>query len=87
MKNFETAELKADVLKIGHHGASDASSKKFLESVNPDIAVISVGRDNKYGHPSLRIIRRLERMGIKIFRTDKDGDIRVISNKKSLTTF
>lgn len=72
--------LKADVLKIGHHGSSDATSEEFLNEVKPEFAVIEVGRDNDFGHPSGRVIKRLERLGAKIFRTDLDGTVHLTSN-------
>ena len=84
LENFKIEELKADVLKVGHQGASDASSQEFLEIINPEYAIISVGADNSYGHPSLRIIRRIERLGIKILRTDEMGDIQFVANENSL---
>ncbi len=82
---FPEQQLKADVLKIAHQGSSDASSQQFLIKVKPTYAVILTGRHNSYGHPSLRIIRRLERLGIKILRTDKDGDIVFISDGQKIT--
>lgn len=72
--------LKADVLKVGHHGSRYSSSLEFLEAVKPQYAVIQVGKDNKFGHPHLVILRRLENLGIKIFRTDLDGEIRIKSD-------
>jgi len=72
-------DLKSDVLKVGHHGSKDSTSKNFLERVKPKYAVISVGK-NKYGHPSLRVIRNLEKAGVKILRTDKIGDIKIRSD-------
>lgn len=74
--------LQSDILKIGHHGSDTSSSDKFLEAVKPQIAVISVGKDNDFGHPSLRVINRLERLGIKIYRTDLNGWIKINSNGK-----
>lgn len=68
-------KLTADVLKIAHHGSANSSSQCFLEAVASEFAVISVGGDNDFGMPSLRILKRLERMGIKVFRTDMDGDV------------
>lgn len=65
--------LKADVLKVSHHGSVGASSEDFLKAVNPKEAIISVGK-NDFGHPSLRIIKRLERLGAKIWRTNLQGD-------------
>lgn len=74
------SDLRADVLKIGHHGSQDASSAEFLSSVKPTIAVIEVGADNDFGHPSLRIIKRIERIGSKILRTDLNGTVKIISD-------
>lgn len=67
--------LKADVLKVGHHGAEDATSQEFLEAVSPGIAVISVDKDNFWGYPSARVLQRLKKAGVKVYRTDKEGDI------------
>lgn len=71
---------KTNVLKVGHHGSNTSSSKKFLEQVSPEIAIISVGKDNKYGHPKQVIIDRLNKMGIKIYRTDLNGTILIKSD-------
>jgi competence protein ComEC len=67
--------LKADVLKVGHHGSGDATTEEFLEAVSPEIAVVSVDRDNFWGYPSARVLERLRKAGIKVYRTDRDGDI------------
>lgn len=67
--------LEADVLKVGHHGANDASSEDFLKAVSPKIIVISVGKDNIRGYPSSSVLRRLEEIGAEIYRTDRDGNI------------
>ena len=72
--------LQSDVIKIGHHGSDTSSSEEFLEAVKPKIGIISVGKDNDFGHPSLRVINRLERLGTKIYRTDLNGWIKVISD-------
>lgn len=72
--------LDVDVLKVGHHGSSTSSGDQFLSVVSPEIAVISVGADNKFGHPSLRTVRRLERSGSSILRTDQDGNIKLVSD-------
>jgi beta-lactamase superfamily II metal-dependent hydrolase len=68
-------ELKSSVLKVGHHGSAGSSSQEFLDAVKPEVAVISVGKDNKYGHPSLRALKRLQRSEAKILRTDEKGSI------------
>ncbi len=67
--------LKADVLKVGHHGAEDATSQEFLEAVSPGIAVISVDKDNFWGYPSARVLERLKKAGVKVYRTDREGDV------------
>ena len=68
-------ELDVDILKVGHHGASTASSEEFLNVVTPKYAIISAGVDNSYGHPTARTLKKLERVGASIWRTDLQGDI------------
>jgi len=80
-----TADIKADVLKVGHHGSSAATSESFLKKVNPSAAVISVGKDNSYGHPSKVTLERLNRAGVKVYRTDKAGTIIATSNGKDIS--
>lgn len=67
-------KLQADVLKIGHHGSDSSSSEEFLAGVNPKQVIVSVG-PNTFGHPSLRVLKKLERLGAEILRTDERGDI------------
>lgn len=71
---LSTCPLRSGILKVGHHGSNNSSSEEFLSVVRPKEAIISVG-PNKFGHPSLRVIRHLERVGAKILRTDQIGDI------------
>lgn len=73
-------DLKADVLKVGHHGSHSSTSEDFLNAVKPRMATISAGRDNDYGHPHLRTLRRLERHNVQIYRTDTMGDIKLVSD-------
>jgi competence protein ComEC len=73
-------ELRADVLKVGHHGSSTSSSDAFLAAVHPDVAVISVGAGNKYGHPSIDVLRALSRVGAEVLRTDQAGTVVVRTN-------
>jgi competence protein ComEC len=68
-------ELRADVLKVGHHGSSTSSSDAFLAAVHPDVAVISVGAANKYGHPSADVLRALSLVGAEVLRTDEAGTV------------
>lgn len=73
---FESGQnLAADVLKISHHGSKYATSEEFLEKTNPKVAIISVGKNNSYGHPSVEVLQRLRTHGIEILRTDEMGDI------------
>ncbi|MEG2217589.1 MAG: MBL fold metallo-hydrolase [Clostridia bacterium] len=65
----------ANVLKVGHHGSASATGKKFLSTVKPSIAVISVGKDNSYNLPDASILKRLKQTGIKTLRTDELGTI------------
>lgn len=76
--------LKADVLKVGHHGSYTSSSSEFLNKVNPQYAVISVGKDNQYGHPHENILNRYKSLGCKIYRTDLNGTIIITSNGKEI---
>ncbi|MBI5621686.1 MBL fold metallo-hydrolase [Candidatus Falkowbacteria bacterium] len=73
-------DLHSSVLKVGHHGSSTSSIDGFLAAVRPALALISVGQDNKFGHPSLRVINRLQNMGATVRRTDRDGDVVVWSD-------
>jgi len=77
---FSGADLKSDILKVGHHGSKTSTSEEFLKAVSPKFAIISAGRKNRYGHPHQDILDRLMSFGIKIFRTDQDGDIRFLSD-------
>jgi competence protein ComEC len=79
-KLISSADLKADVLKVAHHGSKNSTSQEFLDKVKPKIAVISVGKDNKFGHPSRLTLEKLDKAGVEIFRTDKDGDVKIVSD-------
>ncbi len=68
--------LAADILKIAHHGSKNSSAPDFLQAVHPDIAVISSGAKNLYGHPHQETLAKLEQYGIRIMRTDQEGDIK-----------
>ena len=62
-----------DVLKVGHHGSGTSSSEEFINNIVPKYSIISVGKNNKYGHPNKEVLNRLE--NTKIYRTDKQGSI------------
>ena len=66
---------KTNVLKVGHHGSDTSSSQEFLDALQPEIAIISVGIDNSYSHPKKEVLDRLQNIGASIYRTDMDGTI------------
>jgi len=66
---------KVDVLKVSHHGSKNGTSEELLEILKPKMAIISVGAKNKFGHPTKEVLNRLKEKGIKIWRTDLDGEI------------
>ena len=68
-----------DFLKVGYHGSKTSSSKSFINEVNPKYSIISVGKNNRYGHPNKEVLNNLE--GSKIYRTDQDGSIEIKINK------
>ncbi|HMB66015.1 MAG TPA: MBL fold metallo-hydrolase [Patescibacteria group bacterium] len=70
-------DLESDILKVSHHGSDSSSGRGFLRAVSPEAAVIPVGEDNDSGHPSLRVIRKLQREGARILRTDEHGTITI----------
>lgn len=69
-----------DVLKVGHHGSNTSTSEEFLKQVLPEIAIVSVGKDNSYGLPKDKILKRIESYNCKIYRTDLDGTIQIVSD-------
>jgi competence protein ComEC len=72
------------VLKVGHHGSSTSSSDEFLSAVHPSAAIISVGADNIYGHPSADVLAALARVGARVVRTDERGTIIVRTDGKAI---
>lgn len=79
-----SGSLKSNVLKVGHHGSKTSSSESFLNAVKPDFAVISVGKENRYGHPAPEVLKRLENTGAKILRTDQNGRIVFFTSKEGI---
>jgi competence protein ComEC len=71
----EHVPLDSDILKVGHHGSKTSSSEEFINVVNPDVAVISAGAKNRYGHPHQETLATFVQYGIEIRRTDEEGDI------------
>lgn len=77
-------ELKADVIKFGHHGSSTSSTKEFIEAISPKYGIISCGLDNSYGHPHRETLNIIEKMGIEAYRTDKEGQITITSDGNNI---
>ena len=75
-----------DFLKIGHHGSKTSSSKEFIDKINPNYSIISVGKNNRYGHPNKEVSNNLSNS--KIYRTDQDGSImfKIKNNKLKIET-
>jgi len=78
-------DISAEVLKVGHHGSRSSCSAEFLARVQPELAIISVGEGNRYGHPHEEALARLEGLGVERFRTDLEGCIVVETNGRQMT--
>lgn len=75
-----------EVLKIAHHGSKYSTSPGFLEKTTPELAIISVGATNRYGHPTPEVLERLRNLEIKILRTDLDGEVEIVSDGENWYT-
>jgi len=76
-------DLSCAVLKVGHHGSKTSTTQPFLEAVRPGLAVISVGTDNRYGHPSPEVVERLADYGVQVLRTDERGTVEITTDGTS----
>lgn len=79
-KNLEI--FNSTILKVAHHGSKTSSTQQFLDIVKPKISLIGVGENNNFGHPNDEVIKRLEKLGVKIYRTDQMGEIKIMVNNK-----
>ena len=84
INEFNEDMLKSDILKVAHHGSKTSSIEKFINSVNPEIAFIGVSKNNKFGHPNEAVVNRLKNKGVKIYRTDKQGEVNVKVNSNGI---
>lgn len=84
-KQILKKNINSDVLKLGHHGSQYSSTNDFLDVVKPKYAVISVGKNNSYGHPNNEILNKLNNRNIKINRTDQDGTIIFTSDGENIS--
>ena len=80
----DVSALRADVLKVGHHGSSTSSTPAFLDAVRPTLALVSVGAENTYGHPSPAVVRLLVERGVQVLRTDYVGTVVIRTNGRWL---
>ena len=78
----QRANLRSTILKVAHHGSKTSTSSRFLAVVDPEIAVISVGADNPFGHPSTEVVERLDE--VKVYRTDENGTVEFITGGEKL---
>ncbi|MEK7555084.1 MAG: MBL fold metallo-hydrolase [Patescibacteria group bacterium] len=85
-KRLASKNIKSSILKVSHHGSRFSSTAEFLRSVDPLIATIGVGK-NRYGHPTPAAIGRLEDVGAKVFRTDRNGTIRISRKNLEMEVF
>ncbi|TGA99562.1 DNA internalization-related competence protein ComEC/Rec2 [Sporolactobacillus shoreae] len=74
----QNSDLKADILKLGHHGSRTSTSEKWLEKVNPALGIISVGKNNRYGHPHPEVLQLLKKHQVGVIRTDQSGAIQFL---------
>lgn len=79
------ADLKAEVLKVGHHGSAGSTAEAFLQAVGARYGVISCGADNPYGHPHKAVLSRLEKAGVTLYRTDQNGTVVMISDGQDIS--
>lgn len=84
MDTYNADDLKAHVLNIAHHGSSTSTSEQFLDYVSPEIALISLGKDNSYGHPHREIMERLQKANVLIYRTDLQQSVVLISDGEDI---
>lgn len=82
-----TADVRADILKVGHHGSSTSSSWDFLDRVKPSCAVISCGEGNDYGHPHTETLEKLSDIGAAVYRTDLDGTVIIETQGDGYTVY
>jgi competence protein ComEC len=81
----DNIEIESNIIKISHHGANNGNDPKFLQAVNAQYAVISVGKNNKFGHPSYRTLHELNQLKVEVLRTDESGDIIFVGDGETLS--
>lgn len=84
LDKYEKDIRNIDVLKVAHHGGKTSSTSEFINIVNPEYSIICVGKDNKYGHPNNNVIKRLNNINSKVYRTDLNGNIVILSDGEKI---
>lgn len=87
LKTHSREELQSTIIKIAHHGSKTSSTMDFLKTVQPKLALIGVGENNKFGHPSTEVLKRLEEINCNVYRTDESGEIIIKSNGKNFKVY
>ena len=83
--DHQSDDIKSTILKVGHHGSKYSTTKSFLEAIQPEIAILSYGKDNVYGHPHTETIQRLQEQNIILYETAKQGTITILIGKDGYT--
>ncbi|MEO6457991.1 MAG: MBL fold metallo-hydrolase, partial [Chloroflexia bacterium] len=84
MSRLPGEEIASEILKVGHHGSDTSSTQQFVEQVRPQVAIISVGTENKYGHPASETLQTIQEAGAIIYRTDLNGTVEIIADKERM---
>lgn len=87
LRSYSAEELKCDVLKIGHHGSRTSSSPNFIKAVDPLIGLMSLGKDNEYGHPHDEPMETIRAQGMTLYRTDELGNVVIVSDGKTVSRY
>lgn len=85
LRHARRNDLKATILKAGHHGSKTSSSPAFIEAVRPEAVVVSCGAGNSYGFPHTAVLAALKKQKADVYRTDRDGAISVVSDGRGYT--
>lgn len=84
LTRHEASTLQSEVLKVAHHGSNTSSTPQFIKLVEPQIAIISVGADNRFGHPSPATLETLQNAGAAIYRTDMNGTVEIVADREQM---
>jgi len=83
---YTSSENHVEVFKVPHHGSRASINKSFVTTISPEVSIISVGKNMQYGHPNPQVIKFLEQTGSKVYRTDKNGTVEIVSDGKNWYT-